>query len=225
MELNSIIFSRIAWAGRLVQPPGGVYMRHAVDAMREFGKFIEYPEKLEDFDLNRGVTFKHGIFSSENIQPDKIVIGEITIYINGLIVISQSPTEEMDVFIKELRKYMVQRLGVELELNSERGKNYTSHLEVVIEKAPPLTEVEQRIGERINDCYSSYGFDTAPFEKSGFSFSLDASHIPNFPVPRFFIERRAGMPYSSNTYFSDASLATSDHLEVLEEFEKAILRQ
>ncbi len=59
MELNSIIFSRIAWRGRIIQPTGGVYMPHAVTAMRDFGKFIEYPEKLEDFDLNRGVTFKH----------------------------------------------------------------------------------------------------------------------------------------------------------------------
>ena len=59
------------------------------------------------------------------------------------------------------------------------------------------------------------------FEPVSIAMHLDISQTklnPGF----FSIERRAEVPFSEDTYFSQAPLRTTEHLELIQEFEAAL---
>lgn len=199
-------------------------MPQAVKAVRDICNFVEYPEKLADFNLNNGITFKHGEFSSSEIEYGSLVIGELIIFINGIIVISESPTEGMDVFLNTLFEYMERRLDIKFDVSDEKAKAYTSQLDVTLASPIPQTTVEKEFIGILNKRFPDYGINLpqSGFEKSGVNFSFDISSIPDLPPIRFGIERRTGKPYSSNAYFTEASVPTSVHMELLEILEKSI---
>jgi hypothetical protein len=49
----------------------------------------------------------------------------------------------------------------------------------------------------------------------------DSAAMPVPRPPEFSFERRAGVIYASNEYFSSAPLRTADHIRILHELEKA----
>jgi hypothetical protein len=44
----------------------------------------------------------------------------------------------------------------------------------------------------------------------------------NGPPPKFILERRAGIPFDKERYYSSAPIKTQDHITLLEEIERSI---
>ncbi len=59
-----------------------------------------------------------------------------------------------------------------------------------------------------------------------FRLNFDPSRIPGRLGPinptNFLIERRVGVPYERNRYFSQANTTTEKHLELLEQIERSV---
>ncbi|MCH8314156.1 MAG: hypothetical protein IID17_14365, partial [Nitrospinae bacterium] len=217
MELNSILFSRIAWAGLVKLPIGGAHMPLVVEAVQHICNFVEYPENLSEFILTNGIKFRHGDFVSKDVESGHLVIGELVIFNNGIIVTSESPTEGMDIFLNALLVFMEKQLDIKFDESHEKTKIYTSQLEVTLAASLPQTPVEKEFIGILNKRFPDYGINLpqSGFEKSGVNFSFDISSIPDLPPIRFGIERRTGRPYPSNAYFTEASVPTSVHLGLL----------
>jgi hypothetical protein len=58
-----------------------------------------------------------------------------------------------------------------------------------------------------------------PFEMTGMIFSQDASATAYKP-PSLYIERKNGVAFTENRFWSKSPFTTPDHLRALEEFEK-----
>jgi hypothetical protein len=63
---------------------------------------------------------------------------------------------------------------------------------------------------------------TVTYEPTALLFNLDQSQSKLMPGV-FSIERRADIPFSDKKYFSNAPLATRDHIELLKAFETSML--
>jgi hypothetical protein len=73
--------------------------------------------------------------------------------------------------------------------------------------------------EKLTQRVRAAGFDVSNFEVSGFSLQTDISQQRRHIIGAFSIERRAGVPFSENKYFSQAPLRTAEHEELLRELE------
>jgi hypothetical protein len=60
------------------------------------------------------------------------------------------------------------------------------------------------------------------FEPTAILINADLSQAKIGPAI-FSVERRADIPFSENIYFSSAPLRTSEHLDVVKEFEASLL--
>ena len=95
-----------------------------------------------------------------------------------------------------------------------------------------MVEFDADIGRRLdifNDLLSSYNEMlaslyneevSASFYQIGFAF--DPLKINLAVNTKFTVERRVGLPFSSNRYYCVAPLKTEMHIELLEKFEKAL---
>ena len=193
-------------------------MPNAVAALRDYFGFVEFPSSLNEFNFSKGISFKHGRSRSAT-ESRETVVGELKIFSNGLLVSSQTPTEDMDLFLDDLFECIKKRLDTIFIPDEDRGKAYTSNLEVIIEKPIPSTDVEVEIAKKLYEHYKSYGNRGPAFEKSSFTISFDST--PNLPT-QFSISRRVGISYKNNTYFSEAPLKTGHHIALLQKYEKAL---
>ena len=62
------------------------------------------------------------------------------------------------------------------------------------------------------------------YEPTAILFNLDQS-LTKLTPGAFSIERRADVPFPDKKYFSNAPLATQEHIQVLKDFERALLLQ
>jgi hypothetical protein len=60
-----------------------------------------------------------------------------------------------------------------------------------------------------------------PFEMTGIIFSPDTS-ATSYKPPGLLIERKAGVPFTENRFWSRSPFTTADHLSALGEFENLL---
>jgi hypothetical protein len=82
----------------------------------------------------------------------------------------------------------------------------------------PILDV---IGKRISKEVSNNLKLPYEFQPGGVSLGIDPEE-QRIPVPAFSIERREGVAFSENKYFSAAPVSTDTHLALIEEFERAV---
>jgi hypothetical protein len=83
-----------------------------------------------------------------------------------------------------------------------------------------LTKIQKAIAPAMR---ASVGVELDPmFERLTFAFDPLALPSSKVQAAGFIIERRAGVPYSENRYFSGAPIRTQDHIRLLEQIEKLL---
>ncbi|MCR6734369.1 MAG: hypothetical protein NVV83_09910 [Afipia sp.] len=71
------------------------------------------------------------------------------------------------------------------------------------------------MGDLISKMLATYGQTSAAYKVSAVKMHYDVSGTPLPHNPEFVFERRTGMPYGSQVYFSSSALRTEDHLKIL----------
>jgi hypothetical protein len=171
--------------------------------------FFESPKTVEEFDLKKGVTFRHGIFAGRS------VIDKAMVYYNGMLAAGTISTTECYDFISDVIEWASKEAGITIETTENSSVLYTSTLEVEAEiNFEKYFGSNSTIGQMLSDKLATYGAPAPRFEVSGLIFQSSVQ------TP-FRIERLVGAPASSNAYFSTAPLATLDHIEVLTAIEAA----
>jgi hypothetical protein len=64
----------------------------------------------------------------------------------------------------------------------------------------------------------------ALYEPSAFTLDVDSTKRASGKLVRFTLERRTGVPFEENVFFSTAPLQTDHHVEFLGELEKLFSR-
>jgi hypothetical protein len=220
MELMSILLARaMAWVEPTdLNPKGAVFYPELTKALLARYNFQKFPQKLEDFDESKGVTFGVG-------RLGDTVIEQLVIYTYGIVLDTRISTQESKRLLEEAFQWGSKELGLVYTPAMVTRWQYASH--VTFRTNVPMTNASpalQRLAEGVSQSVA---------ETTGEHFEYDVPFIVvdydqlrrKHPVGRFSIQRRDNTPFSENKYFSDAPLPTDVHLRLLESFERDLSKK
>lgn len=214
MELVGIENSKITYLIKLHRPAGMLYEPEALEQIVRRYKFMKFPSVEE---LGKGTTRILGMGKFKEIQ-----ISELGIYNDGIIVNSASSSNLLDEFIDDLFGWSREEFGLIPAIGSTDEKTYESNLAVKSDHdlSKVLTPNPAAVAA-VNKAYGSDRYPAVELAYSGFVFSVDDTTFPGIKKPiKFIVDRRVGVPVDQNIFYSQAPLATDDHLDVLRTFER-----
>ncbi len=190
-----------------LNPRGKAFYPSLVEALVARYGFKQFPQKIEEFDEAKGISFG---------------INSFIIYTHGLLLGTRVSTQESKRLLEEAIQWGVKELGLVSKPVSRW--HYASQLTFYSKFS--LTSVHPAV-KQLADSISK---TTAVFAAENLKYELTALMIDydqlerKHPLGRFSIQRRDNTPFSENKYFSDAPLQTDVHIKLVEQFEAAILQ-
>ena len=178
--------------------------------------FLKIPEKMEDFlDEQKGIQFAFG-------RWEGIVINQLALYPHGIAAETAASTDVSEQILHDVLSWGANTLNLNYHPNMINRKAYVSGL--VFSTDVPLNALHPKlrgIVKRLSGSVASGLGHVFAYEVTGIFFGYDTTHTkPNAPI--FTIERLADVPFAENKYFSTAPLPTTEHLNLLEDFEAAL---
>jgi len=167
------------------------------------------------------LTFTQG---KSTVRQRVIAIESLQIYAAGVLVVTRTNTKDSDTIADEILAWASTHFDIAFE-DLRAGRGHSSQLDFRLERSlVELLPHLSRIGERIATPLEEFFEFRPPYELTALSFWFDKHKFPTFAPAAFRIDRRDGMPFEQNIYWSDAPLSTDDHIAVLTEFEQACLK-
>ena len=219
MELASVVLARaIAWVEPIdLNPRGAVFYPELAKALVARYGFQKFPQKLEDFDEAKGVTFGAG-------RLGDTVIEQLIIYAYGIVLDTRVSTQESRRLLEEAFEWGHKELGLVYKPDMVKRWQYAS--QVTFRSTAPMMGTDSAISRLATSIAKSVADTTGENLKYDLAIlSVDYDQLTRkHPLGRFSIQRRDNTPFSENKYFSDAPLATDIHRRLLEQFEKDLSR-
>lgn len=212
MELVQIENSRVILLTQMHRPGGQLYLPDAAKKLIERYSFVKGPI------LDQPTPY---IFSIGKFQDAQIA--EFSIYNDGLIVSSASDTDLIDAFIKDLLSWIGKTFGFVQTLTAKPERYYESSLVVrstcdLASTLRPKNDVIAVLASAMKSAQIK-----APFAMTGFILDCDPAEILGKRKPfRFVIDRRLGVPFSENVFFSQGPFRTKDHVGALQSLENLV---
>jgi len=184
-----------------------------VKEIQERYYFLQVPNKIEEFDFTKGVTFLSGMFENQ-------VVDKFQVYSLGILCETKTNTDHCERFLDDVLKFAIE-YGLPISPKAAPDRAYYSSLEIHMDGkfADQIVKVSS-LSDLIMSKFKLYGLNTLSFPAFGFKLNSDAA-VETVPIPsEFGFERRAAQPFSSSIYASWGPLRTQDHLELLTAIEK-----
>jgi hypothetical protein len=212
MELINIESSRIIYLTQVHRPGGQLYLPEAFEKVRHRYSFTAIPKP--DDSGKDGFAFQIGKFDNAQIQ-------EMRIYSDGVIVTSSSNMEILDRFLADMLKWSEIELGLTTTSLAKPEKHYESC--IIVRASSNLAKMHvlnEKLSNILSEYLSAKVVGQPHFELTGVFADADPEAKKTIRAPhRFTVERRLGIPFKENVYYSWAPLATNDHLALLTQLE------
>jgi hypothetical protein len=201
-----------------IRPPSGIYMPDLLRGIAERYGFATLPS-LQDA-LKEGAKFSQGRFF---YNDRTIAIKELGVFSDGALIQTWN-TEDANIVMDDLISWSQKTLGMRPPL-TVRERRFTSSVVVEFDGSSHLSleifrELKDALSKAFHDIYG-WSLDV---KESRLALSCDPTTLPPLTTAEFTVERRRGIPFSQNRYFSVATLPIQSHLELLESFERCLLR-
>jgi hypothetical protein len=198
-----------------LNPRGRAILPDITAALVERYGFVVYPQKHEDYDLPKGVSFEIGKWND-------IAIGRLVIYDNGLLVDTGSSTDDSEAILKDALTWASETFELAFRPEWFNRKVYLSELIFKCDRPlttlnPMLETLAAKLSKRVSEVMDL----TLPFEVTSVSFGFDPFLTKN-NMAGFRIERLVDVRFSENRYYASANLPTKEHIDYLNEFEAAL---
>lgn len=194
------------------RPGGQLYLPEAFEKVKHRYSFNIVPKP--DDTGKEGFAFQIGKFDNAQIQ-------EMRIYSDGVIVTSSSNMEILDRFLADMLKWSEIELGLTTTSLAKPEKHYESC--IIVRASTNLAKVyvsNEKLSNIFSQYLSSKVVGGSRYGLGGVIAEVDPEINKNIRRPhRFSIERRLGIPFKENVYYSWAPLTTNDHLALLQQLE------
>ena len=201
-----------------LDPRGQLHYPDLFAALVERYAFQKFPQKYEEFDLQKGIALADGKWEGGHIS-------KVDIYAGGIALDTRSSTDDSEKLLHECLSWASNKFGFKYHASMIKRKAYVSQL-IFNSDAPifsalsmPLSKLAQGVTYAIE---KSYG-EKINYEPFSFSIHLDQTTRQLSPAA-FTLSRRVGVPFAENKYFSEAPLPTRVHEELLRAFESDLPR-
>lgn len=211
MKLVSVLLARSVWLFDFTEfNPKGLNLWPAFEFLTSKYHFASTPKNILDVDEEKALAFKAGNFV--NSKGDNVLVS-LKIFNNGITAEASSTTDDSDEFLQQAAGLVAKEFA--LSLPPKVGRAYLSQLEVETEF--PLRSLNPGLAQFADLLSSSVStFDGKPRQFDFGVLQLWTSDVNPATSPAYFrFERRLGLPFASNRYFSQAALKTKEHLEFL----------
>jgi hypothetical protein len=174
--------------------------------------FTKTPARLEEIDFQKGVELQEG-------RLGDIRIARIIIYMNGIAIDTRSSTDDSETVLKDIIAFAHETFGA---IIGPGRQTFASQLTFRSDmQLAALNPVLPKIADVLTQRTSADMKHPFIFEPTGVLFNVDTAQAKT-PPPMFSIERRVDIPFDENTYFSQAPLPTTEHIEILKAFEATL---
>jgi hypothetical protein len=214
MKVSAIVLARyFAFIETIdLNPRGKAYYPDIVRAIVERYQFAKFPQKPEEFDETKGVSFQGG-------RAKDYTINQIMVYNHAIYVDTSSSTADSEALLHDMLLWLSKNHGVLFHPGMIKRTSYVSQLTFFSDLmmkafAPAVLKVAARLTERVPEYYQQL----LNYQPSALVVSFDPLSVKVGPS-HFSIERRADSPYEENKFFSAAPLPTDEHIQMLEELE------
>lgn len=223
MKVISVMLAQSMKAVRTVGGSLG-YLPDAMKLLVERYGFVGLPATREEIfpsDASKGVIFRHGKCT---LADRVIVIEYLQIFPNGLLIATQKDTADADLVVEDVLNWAASTFNFQYE-PIRPSIAHNSQLEVRFDKSlPQLLPVLSSVGDAISSRLDDF-FETKPrYEFMTLNFYFDKTKVPPLAPSVFRLDRREGVPFDQEVYWSEAPLSTRHHIEVLTEFETTCLK-
>jgi hypothetical protein len=170
----------------------------------------------EDMAKN-GLQFGVGQFEIDGARAN---IPDFIVYNDGIVAMAEK-TEWADKFLEDVVQWVKEEFGFR-DFSSGIRKLYASTL--IVDFETPLSRL-LRGYELISELISSRTITIMPSRKplqfSRLDFEVDKTEMEGqLALPKFVLERRSGVLFSQERYYTVAPMHTASHIEVLTEIER-----
>jgi hypothetical protein len=229
MKLLGVLIAHSAKATRPVSGNWG-YLPDVREAAAKRYRFIGTPTDTEIVSATPKIdapnspatplTFTQGKFQ---LSGREVTIEQLQIFAAGFLVSTKTHTRNSDAIVDDFLAWSAEKFHLEFE-DLKAGSVHGSQIDFRFElPLPELLPVFKGVGPCITERLKNF-FEYQPvFELTSIYFWIDKTRYPEHAPHALRIDRRAGIPFEDNIYWSDAPLSTDDHVAVLTEFEEACL--
>jgi hypothetical protein len=193
---------------------GKVFWPDLVNALVARYNFQKFPQKPEDADRAKGITFGMG-------RLGDTVIEDLVFLPFGIVLGTRVSTEESKRLLEEAFRWGSKELGLAITpvIRWQYDSQLTFYSKVPLLAIHPGLQTLSNILTK--NAAEILGEDDLKYDLTAIAMEFDALKR-KYTLGRFSIQRRENTPFSENKFFSEAPLPTSIHLKALEEFEASI---
>ncbi len=219
MQLSAVLLARFITFIEIAEldPRGRIHFPELSDSLAKRFGFQKFPQKFEEFDLQKGIEFAQGKWERGGVE-------KLTIFGGGFAAETRSSTDDSEGFLHEFLSWAATKFGIQYRPEMIKHIAYVSQV-VFYAEAPILTLLSNpvaRLSQRVSNSIEKVLKEKIHYELSGLWIGMDQLTRKMAPAA-FTIQRRIDVPFSENKYFSEAPLPTEVHLTLLREFEADVL--
>ncbi|HEY0704252.1 MAG TPA: hypothetical protein VGD60_15885 [Candidatus Acidoferrales bacterium] len=199
-----------------LNPKGAAFFPEVARSLVETCGFMKFPQKIEDFDEQKGVEFSTGKWGGVTIETLKI-------YRNGIMLDTRVSTDESKRIIGEALEWASSTFGVVYNPKMISRTGYVSNLifQTDVPILGPDKSPASHLANRVHSSFTELTGDTIAWAPT--ILTLNSDTLPRKPLHApFTIQRRADATFAENKYYSEAPLPTRTHIELLNEFEAGV---
>jgi hypothetical protein len=176
--------------------------------------FLNFPQKAEEFDQEKGVKFGSG-------RSGDVVINEMVVYTGAIYLQTLSSTEDAQKTLIHLLEWGEANVGLTFKPEMIRRWAYISELvfatdfPILADMSKPLDNLAKKTSKITQQIF---GVDYVPL-------AVSLGHDPikrQHGVANFTISHRVATNIEENRYYSQAPLTTLDHIRLLKELERDV---
>jgi hypothetical protein len=217
MKLAAIHLSKVTYLVETIDlaPFGKIFLPDLVNAIAQRCEFRKFPQNIGKEKEPPGVVFETGKWDD---QP----IGKLILFTDGIVLETNSTTEDTEATLLALLLWAKESLGLHFEPEMVKRKIFYSQVAVYFDiQLDSLHPICEEIAKTLS--VANTKLFNQPFVFRTAAITVTTNTLAGKFVPGMFsVERRIDVPDSENKYFSSAPLPTSEHLALLETFEKAL---
>jgi hypothetical protein len=210
VQLIGYELSRIVYLTNIRRLAGGAFLPELAHQVIQRYSFVKSPT-LDELQ-KEGQTFAFGKY--QDVQ-----INEFKVFTDGVIVSGMCSTDVLDGFLHDLFGWLQTAHGLEEIRLQEPEKYFESGLLVQAERnLVPIISPPKRVTDLIQKTISQ--ITDVEFQATTTYLEADPKAVTGRRRPnRFTLERKIGLPFSTNAFYSQAPLRSGDHFTLLEGLE------
>jgi hypothetical protein len=201
-----------------LNPQGRLSWKDITDALEVSYGFNTVPKTYEDFTKPGGAEFRLG-------RVADIELTKLTLYSNAIELVIQDGADMADKVLRDLLVWGA-TIGLQTIDDAPRTKWYVSELtfrtDIVLDGLHPAL---RRLADEVSAAVAQLFTHSGRYETTGVMLNFDDANL-RLPPGAFRLERKAGgVPFSEKRYWSTAPMRTEQHIELLQNFEDALLQK